>query len=217
MANICDNTFKIVGPADEIRGLSEKLRMWKDDNSSSYKAYAQSQNHRTIPGALHYLALQAGIDTKLCDMRGFIYFVDEVEYVGNEACLSFDAESAWDAPVAFVEALVKKFAPHSKFCYKAEEPGTDFYRIGGDVNGTYFPEDFVFDSEVSKHKEIFSAFDLPMQDMVYYTEEEFLEILREGFHEPKKSLDELLDEFKSLVNDSLDYDEFIRIGRFKRI
>lgn len=217
MANICDNTFKIVGPVDEINGLFSKLRMWRDTTSDGYKKYAKTQHYRTTPGAFHYIALQAGLDTKKYGMRGSIYFVDDVDSVDNEACLSFDAESAWDAPVSFVEDLVKKLAPHCRICYKAEEPGTDYYIIGGDINGKYFPEDFVFDSDVSRHKGIFSAFNLPMQDVMYYTEEDFLKILRDGFHEPKKSLDELLEEFTSLVNDSLDEDEFIRIGRFNRI
>ena len=214
MANNADTTFVIEGPKEEIFALHEKLAYCKNRDTKEFKEFLKAHNNRAYAGEFRYVAKVLNLDVSQLYIRGEIYELDDIDENGK--VFNFSTISAWDAPVDFVARLLKKYAPHCEMYYKSEEPGTGYYLIHDD-NGKYFPEDFVVDIDVCRHAKDYKDFALSLQDMNYYTEEELASILKEGFHTVISSIDVLLDMLELKNKETLDEDEFIRVGRFKRI
>ena len=216
MANICDTTFVIEGSKEEVQNLANKLAFWTSDTNPYNVSLREKYRYVEIK-ALTFIAKQALIVTN-DTRRGVITDMDlELEEQSEDTfTIRIETDSAWTAPVDFMNALVGRYAPNCKIYFQSTEPGCDYYVIQDD-EGKYFDEDIIVDAEIEQHAEEFKAFDFPKHDVSYYTEEDFLAILQKGFNDYDSDFDTLLEKLNKMSQELTDGDEFLTVAKYTRV
>lgn len=117
MANIATTVFKVMGTCDAVTNLYEAMKSLQKEKSNIW---------------LGDLANHYGIDyqTRCISVRGNIFTFDyeedpEVDYY----LLSFETESAWDAPFKVIEAISKVLNDELEINYRVFEGGCGLYYV----------------------------------------------------------------------------------------
>ncbi len=129
MANIATTVFKVMGTRDAVTNLYEAMKSLQKDNNNIL---------------LGDLANYYGIDhkTRGISVRGNIFTFDyeedsEVDYY----LLSFETESAWDAPFEVIEAISKVLNDELEINYRVIECGCDLFYVHQESAIDFFPEE----------------------------------------------------------------------------
>ena len=125
MANLATTTYKLTGSRKAVSNL--------------WTAF-QSMNVNTKNIWLDELAKYYGIDyqTKHISVRGHVYWAEYEEDKDN-ALLSFETETAWDACNDLFEEINRKLGNELSISYRVCECGCEVYYVHDEAN--FFPED----------------------------------------------------------------------------
>ena len=154
MSNTCLTQYYFEGPADEIRNFGNQL-LWTF-SQYPFEEADEDDKSRLSPEEYeqHFVNIVAALEMPaVFDPRGFVQTrITEDAYCPlpkGELSLHFHTESAWGPAQDIWDYALKKWAPHSRYYYYAEEFGVAGVWTN-DLEGKYFSWDYVIYANLSE-------------------------------------------------------------------
>lgn len=153
MSNTCFTQYYFEGPADEIRNFGNQL-LWTFAQYPFEEADEEDTCLSPIEYEQHFMNIVKALGMpSVFDPRGFVQTrITEDDYhqlPQGQLSLHFSTESAWGPAEDIWNYALKKWAPHSRYYYYAEEIG-DAGVWTNDLEGKYFPWDYVIYANLSE-------------------------------------------------------------------
>ncbi len=201
MPNWCVTDLIIAGDKSELEKLEKLIGKWTS------KEYSKSKVDKMWLGNI---VLGAGFKTfdEARDgfrCRGSIVYIGEVERAEEKLySLEIEYESAWEPMIEMWYAVIKKYTPHCRLYWYAEEPGFELYQ-SNDENHIFFDVEYAVTCWVKDDNKFSKAgFE---NGTGTYTKEGLTDMLRKVYGE------KTLDEMRLLVTKDVEEweDEFLGI------
>lgn len=143
MPNWSINHEIITGPKEEIKNLYSLLTEWTSKNYME-NGFGTKWLGNIVKFAGFNITDEDPVHGFKC--RGSISESFELENINeNEAKITFASETAWAPIPRMWYAVLKKFAPHSKYYYFSEECGMQLY-VSNDIDHKFFNDEYIVDT-----------------------------------------------------------------------
>ena len=143
MPNWSINHEIITGPKEEVKHLHHLLTEWTSKDYME-NGFGTKWLGNIVKFAGFNITDEDPVHGFKC--RGSISESFELEDINeNEAKITFASETAWAPMPTMWYAVIKKFAPNSKYYYYSEEIGMGLY-LSNDVDHRFFTEEYLVDT-----------------------------------------------------------------------
>ncbi len=179
MPNWCTTTILIAGDKYELKNLQELITKWIN------RGYTK---HGFGKLWLGNAVLGAGFKVEDFECRGLFAYIGEV-YESDVSLFEFVTSTAWEPMIEMWEAIVEKYAPHSKIYWYAEEPGTELY-FSNDKNHDFIKAEYAVECILDEENSDFVSKAGFINGIETYKKEDLTNALRKIYGH--KSLNEML-------------------------